>query len=57
MNAVHAPIQTSIAFTQDTCGVSAFNPEKIKNKSKKIENLPREDKKGYTIFALKIEVI
>ena len=28
MNAVHAPIQTSMAFTYDTCGVSAFNPRK-----------------------------
>ena len=28
MKAVQAPIQTSMALTYETCGVSAFRPEK-----------------------------
>ena len=28
MNPVQAPIQTSMALTYETCGVSAFRPEK-----------------------------
>ena len=45
MNAVHAPIQTSMAFTYDTCGVSAFNPEKKKKKLKKPTSLHMNQKK------------
>ena len=48
MNAVHAPIQTSMAFTYDTCGVSAFNPvKKPKKRLKKRTSLHMNRKKTF----------
>ena len=34
MKAVQAPIQTSMALTYETCGVSAFRPGNNKNSRK-----------------------